>query len=305
VPDAAATRWAVDTATFLLVNDHLSTNLRILRERFGTGPLYPAEDRDEFSIDGVEFVIDYTSGSTENRFYLVKPRRFAEAYRELAEGLQGLTIVELGIAEGGSTALLALVAKPRRLVAVELEAEPVDALSRFIERRGLHDVVRPRYGIDQGDRATLAAVVDEELDGTPIDVVIDDASHLLNETRTSFETLFPRVRPGGRYFIEDWNHDTIFRSAVIDAIRTGSPEEQARFREAVRAQAGAVEPTPSRRPLSDLVVELVLARASGAPAVAEVRIGEFWITVTRGDAFLDPASFHLSDLFMDHFGYLT
>src|SRR4029077_11377083 len=37
-----------------------------------------------------------------------------------------------------------------------------------------------------------------------IDVVIDDASHLYGPTRRSFEILFPLLKPGGAYIIEDW-----------------------------------------------------------------------------------------------------
>ena len=39
----------------------------------------------------------------------------------------------------------------------------------------------------------------------PPDLIIDDASHLYSETKTSFETLFPQLRPGGLYIIEDWS----------------------------------------------------------------------------------------------------
>ena len=37
-----------------------------------------------------------------------------------------------------------------------------------------------------------------------LDLVIDDASHLYELTRTSFVTLFPLLQPGGMYIIEDW-----------------------------------------------------------------------------------------------------
>ncbi|MFP3608175.1 class I SAM-dependent methyltransferase, partial [Paraburkholderia sp. SIMBA_053] len=36
-------------------------------------------------------------------------------------------------------------------------------------------------------------------------LVVDDASHFYEQTKTSFKTLFPLVRPGGLYIIEDWN----------------------------------------------------------------------------------------------------
>lgn len=35
-------------------------------------------------------------------------------------------------------------------------------------------------------------------------MVIDDASHTYELTRKSFEILFPLLKPGGLYIIEDW-----------------------------------------------------------------------------------------------------
>lgn len=37
----------------------------------------------------------------------------------------------------------------------------------------------------------------------PFDIVVDDGSHVNEHVRTSYETLFPYVRPGGFYVIED------------------------------------------------------------------------------------------------------
>ncbi|MFI9379841.1 class I SAM-dependent methyltransferase [Kutzneria sp. NPDC052558] len=53
---------------------------------------------------------------------------------------------------------------------------------------------------DQGDAAGLAAFAAEH---GPFDIVIDDGSHRNEHVRTSFEALFPHVRPGGYYVIED------------------------------------------------------------------------------------------------------
>ena len=38
-----------------------------------------------------------------------------------------------------------------------------------------------------------------------LDLVVDDASHTYEETKASFEFLFPLLRPGGIYVIEDWS----------------------------------------------------------------------------------------------------
>lgn len=55
---------------------------------------------------------------------------------------------------------------------------------------------------DQTDRALLEPLA-EKVGG--FDVIVDDASHLGPLTRQSFQILWPHVKPGGWYFIEDLN----------------------------------------------------------------------------------------------------
>ncbi len=55
---------------------------------------------------------------------------------------------------------------------------------------------------DQTDESFLHAVVDK-MGG--VDIVIDDGSHINDHMITAFEVLFPRVRDGGIYVIEDVN----------------------------------------------------------------------------------------------------
>lgn len=50
----------------------------------------------------------------------------------------------------------------------------------------------------------------------PIDIVIDDASHDPVLTRRSFDLLWPSVRPGGVYIIEDWHPSVL--PAMHDAV---------------------------------------------------------------------------------------
>lgn len=53
---------------------------------------------------------------------------------------------------------------------------------------------------DQSSPDALAALDDQY---GPFDIIIDDGSHVNSHVRTSFETLFPRLRSGGLYVIED------------------------------------------------------------------------------------------------------
>jgi hypothetical protein len=60
-----------------------------------------------------------------------------------------------------------------------------------------------RIRVFQGDQANerfLERVVRET---GPVDLLIDDGSHRMDDVRRSFEVLFPHVAPGGTYVIED------------------------------------------------------------------------------------------------------
>ena len=281
-------------------------NLDLLYNTFGEAGIDNILPGTTFEIDGVEFVCKYSPESTAERFFIVKMPELFEEYLGLSERFAGGNIFELGIAEGGSTALLALAARPRKLVAVDLEPEPLDALAEFVARRGLQESIRPYYAVDQSDRARLAEIVRDEFGGEPVDLVIDDASHALGPTRSSFESLFPHLRPGGTYLIEDWNSAHIFRDAMRAALRDPlAPDHEQtmqKMRESMAAKSK--EPAPVVPELSQLAVECVLARASGTGEIAEVTVGDWWLSVRRGPGELDAETFRLADTYTDYFGYL-
>ena len=54
---------------------------------------------------------------------------------------------------------------------------------------------------DQGNEADLAVAAAASADG--YDIIIDDGSHLSADQQLSFATLFPRLKAGGFYVIED------------------------------------------------------------------------------------------------------
>ena len=114
------------------------------------------------------------------------------------------SIVELGIWDGGSTALWFEVFQPQKLVAMDLMTRGDSEYFReFVRSRNIESRISTHWGVDQSDAAQVATIITKELSG-PLDLVIDDASHMYEETKASFELLFPLVRPGGLYIIEDW-----------------------------------------------------------------------------------------------------
>ncbi|MBB5803214.1 demethylmacrocin O-methyltransferase [Saccharothrix ecbatanensis] len=59
----------------------------------------------------------------------------------------------------------------------------------------------PRLHTHCGDQSDAAFL--ERLETGPLDIVIDDGSHLSHDVISSFRALFPKLRPGGLYVVED------------------------------------------------------------------------------------------------------
>ena len=166
--------------------------------------------------------------------------------------------------------------------------------------------MRPFYGVDQADRSRLREILTSEFGDATIDLVIDDASHLFNESRVSFEVLFPRVRPGGAYVIEDWRAHHEYADALARVTRDTDASAGRQHPVLDDLARGLQIGRPGREhPLSRLLVELVLARASSSGAVAEITVDGHWIVARRGAADLDPETFRLGDLYTDHFNQVS
>jgi predicted O-methyltransferase YrrM len=263
---------------------------------------------ERFRVGEIEFHCSFEHGSKPDRFFICKHRQLVEDYLAVFDDFPGANVVELGIMDGGSVALAAMTASPGKLVALELDESRVDALDALIERLGLSERVRTYYGVDQADDTRLRAVVDDEFKEQQLDLVIDDASHRLDETRASFETLFPRLRPGGLFLIEDWNWQ--HRMAMAAAATLADPNSRARaklerrLREESAGETPAPAAEPSAPPLSRLIIELVLAQAESDEFLSEVTVSPWWVGIRRGSGDLDPLTFRLSDLYTDHLGLL-
>ncbi len=241
------------------------------------------KDETHLVVDGLDLIVDGGVRPTEARGHgdliVRKPRWMIDRYDALASIVDTPNVVELGIWEGGSTALLTQLLRPRRLVAIDLSPTRVAALDDFIDSRDLTQRIRPYFGVDQADRSRLGAIVADEFGSEPLDVVIDDASHLLPESTVSFNLLFPRLRPGGWYVIEDWSSELERERGFATQLRSNPALNEAFAR---RLETEGV-PAPPEPPLGRLVLELVLAAgyADGAIAqISELRGG--WAVVQRG-----------------------
>jgi predicted O-methyltransferase YrrM len=263
---------------------------------------------DRFRIGDVEFRCSFERGSEPDRFYIRKHRQQVESFLSVLDGFPDGNVVELGIMEGGSTALAALAGRPQKLVALELQSERVSALDELIAQKGLEQQVRPYYGIDQSDRARVRTIVTDEFGDQLLDLVIDDASHRLEPTRASFEALFPRLRDGGLFLIEDWRWQIRRAAAVAERLQDPDSPANEKFARRLRRSAEGEGPERAGRrqepPLPALVFELTLAKAESDEFVAEVTVGPWWVAVRRGSGSLDAGTFRAADLYTDRLGLL-
>lgn len=221
-------------------------------------------ERDSFVVSDVEYVcrpVHDRFASTPERFCLLKAPWQVESYSQLLHDVAPQTMVEVGMFDGASMALTGELARPRTLVGIDNRATPSAALTEFIARHALENHLRPHYGVDQADTERLRTILAAEIGDEPLDLVVDDASHLYDETRCTFNELFPRLRPGGMYVVEDWPTHRI----------------------------------PHDPPLAMLLLELSLATSDTPRCVAGMRITKNDVVVTRGPADLDPAVFDLRD----------
>ena len=181
-------------------------------------------------------------------------RRFFASHREFVPR----RIFELGIWDGGSTVFWYETLRPAKLIAVDIADRDNDPLfDAYVASRGAVDNIETYWRTDQRDARRLRELA-ARLAG-PIDLVIDDASHQYTPTRSSFEALFPMLRPGGMYVIEDWPWGHLEEYRRPDHPWHGEP------------------------PLTRFVHDLVELQGSAPGLVAGLTVNYAFVAVERGD----------------------
>ena len=171
-----------------------------------------------------------------------------------------------GHLRGRQHSLRSELAHPDRLVAVDRRAPSSSALSDYLAQDGRSDTISTHYDVDQADRERLRSIADETFGQEPLDLVFDDCSHLYEPTRASFNELFPRLRPGGLYVIEDWR----WAHAPLD-----DPNPEGMW--------------PEETPLTRLIFEIALTIPSVPGLVASLNLEFRTVEVTRGERRIDPS----------------
>jgi demethylmacrocin O-methyltransferase len=119
-----------------------------------------------------------------------KPDSYLREYRRLPVPAHP-RVLELGVQSGASLQLWKDLWPCATVVGVDVDPNavwPADTV---------------RVVCDQADR-DLPQALAKACGTEPFDLIVDDASHLIGPTMTTWHRLWPLVRPGGLYVWEDW-----------------------------------------------------------------------------------------------------
>jgi predicted O-methyltransferase YrrM len=245
-------------------------------------------DPHTLDVDGVRFLVSHEperlksseasepAEPGEPSFILLKDQTGLSHFQELTATTSIKRILEVGIFQGGSAVLYHKLFQPEKLVAVEYAPEPIESLGAYIAASQLGDVVKPYYGVDQADQATMAELLEREFAERNIDLVVDDASHQYEKTKACFNVVFPFIRPGELYIIEDWSW--------------------AQSRAQIFQNPGGV--WYDQPALTNLVFEIVMLAGSWYELVSEIVIRRNLCCVRRGPGPLPPGEFDISTAYL-------
>ena len=204
-------------------------------------------------------------------FTLYKIKSLVDQYAKFwssREDFRARNILELGMWDGGSIAFWFEYFKPDKLVGVDVQQkEDSQYFKRYKSSRSLENNIKTYWGTDQGNSALLRQIVRTEFQGS-LDLVIDDASHMYVPTKKSFETLFPLLRSGGLYIIEDWAWGHWQEFQKLD------------------------HPWFNEIPPTRLIFELTAATGScqDDPWISNISVFQGFAVIERGNALLPEAS---------------
>lgn len=225
---------------------------------------------DRFRLNGLEFLTSQFGATIEDAerqgaIWVMKSPELLALYEDRIQELAPKRIMEIGVAGGGGAVVLNERFKPETLCLIDLQDVTSPSFKTYIETPAAKNI-RLHLDVDQANQDRLAAIVRSDFADASLDLVIDDASHLYEPSLATFEELFPRLRAGGFYIIEDW----------------GWSHWQGQYWQAPDA------PWASRVGLSNLVHQLVMASASHPEWVRSLLVTSAGCVIERGPGEIAP-----------------
>ncbi len=165
-------------------------------------------DDQSFEIDGTTFSVDLSQNRSlrfDTDFQISKNKFYFNSYFEHLDLSRINKIFEVGMFRGGSAGFFYQLLTPEKLVGIDFVKAPIEELETFRKKKDLEMKIRPYYGVDQSNQSDLLEIYRKEFGDDEIDLIVDDASHLFEPSLATFNTLFPKLKRGGYYILEDWS----------------------------------------------------------------------------------------------------
>lgn len=145
----------------------------------------------------------------DDYFLFYKTKELVDQYMLFLKRYIGFkydNLFEIGVYGGGSIPFWNEILNPSRHVGIDLNEVIISPYleSYITDCRANGKSIEIISGVDQENKFQLSEICNSKFGNSPIDIVIDDASHLYEPSKASFEFLFPKLRTGGLYIIEDW-----------------------------------------------------------------------------------------------------
>jgi SAM-dependent methyltransferase len=235
---------------------------------------------DRLRVGAADFLValDGAQGTraTAERLILMKNKVMVDTFVEQAPDVVE-NIFDLGIFKGGSIAFYHELFLPKKLVGIELHPDRAKGLDEFLSVHSLGTSVRLYYGTNQRDVKALSRILLTEFGNQSLDLVVDDCSHKYEPAKASLNLLLPRLRPGGVYLVEDWGW-----AHWPGAHWQGSDHQYAN----------------ELKPMSNLILELVMVAESRPGLISEVVIKHGAAYITRGPETEVEGGFDVSNAYL-------
>lgn len=226
-------------------------------------------DENQFELNSIQFRIDQSlkdrQKSDNEVFTIVKNKQFLDVYQGLVGRRPFKACVELGIFQGGSVIFLQNLFDLEKIIAFDISPDRIPSLDTYIRRHNYDDVFSLHFDVNQANAKYINSVLEKEGYNNSLDLVVDDASHQYAHTYKSFNCLFPHLKPGGLYIIEDWAW--IHNKKYTDNM-------------------AADHPWRGKPPLSNLILQLVMSLGSG-DTIRSITMHRFMVIIEKGEAIVD------------------
>ncbi len=219
----------------------------------------------------------------QDHLFIQKTRSMFDSYARHFADKKIKNILEIGLFRGGSTAYFQAMFQADKLVGFDINPEPLKILEQYIKEKSLQEKIIIHYGVDQSNQTAVSKILTKEFEPGTIDFIIDDASHFLRETKSTFNTCFPWLQPGGLYVIEDWRWGHWMPE---------SPSHGGKININIVKKVFDKQP-----PMSLLGLQLAMVCGTRSDVISEVVFDYHSIIVKRGSAALDSSNFDIRNYY--------